>query len=56
MEKIILIALISSAALFAGCKEEVKSADWYKEHPQEIYQVYTQCLKMSEHTDNCEMA
>ena len=29
---------------------------WYKQHPDETYAVYTQCLKDGEASDNCEFA
>jgi len=41
--------------LLSGCKE-TKSEAWYKQHPDETYAVYTQCLKDGEASDNCEFA
>lgn len=58
MKKIILLALVTSAAFLAGCKEEAKSEAWYKqdEHKQETYTVYKKCLETGEVSLNCENA
>ncbi|EPY9770409.1 lipoprotein [Klebsiella variicola] len=46
---------LSGVILLSGCKE-TKSEAWYKQHPDETYAVYTQCLKDGEASDNCEFA
>lgn len=46
---------LSGVILLSGCKE-TKSEAWYKQHPDETYAVYTQCLKNGEASDNCEFA
>lgn len=56
MKKIILSALVISAGLLAGCKDEAKTYAWYKEHPEETYSVYTECVKTGEASLNCEGA
>jgi hypothetical protein len=56
MKKLIVVALVASAALLAGCKEEAKSYDWYSEHPKETYQVYKKCLETGEASLNCDGA
>ena len=56
MKKIIVLALVASAALLAGCKEEAKSYDWYSSHPKETYTVYSECVKTGEASLNCEGA
>ncbi|HDX9051768.1 TPA: EexN family lipoprotein [Yersinia enterocolitica] len=56
MEKIILLALVTSVALLAGCKEEAKTYAWYKDHPDETYNVYKKCLETGEASLNCEGA
>lgn len=56
MKKIILLALVTTAALLAGCKEEAKTYAWYSEHPDETYTVYSKCLKTGEASLNCEGA
>ncbi|HGY2281750.1 TPA: EexN family lipoprotein [Citrobacter braakii] len=52
---IITLCVISGATLLPGCKES-KSEAWYKQHPDETYKVYTQCIKDGEASDNCEFA
>ncbi|HDZ2513845.1 TPA: EexN family lipoprotein [Klebsiella pneumoniae] len=46
---------LSGVILLSSCKE-TKSEAWYKQHPDETYAVYTQCLKDGEASDNCEFA
>ena len=46
---------LSGMILLSGCKE-TKSEAWYKQHPDETYAVYTQCLEDGEASDNCEFA
>lgn len=46
---------LSGVILLSGCKD-TKSEAWYKQHPDETYAVYTQCLKEGEASDNCEFA
>lgn len=46
---------LSGVILLSGCKE-TKSEAWYKQHPDETYAVYRQCLKDGEASDNCEFA
>lgn len=55
MNKIILLVLVTSSML-AGCKEEAKTFAWYKEHPKETYTVYSECVKTGEASLNCEGA
>ncbi|EKN5943523.1 EexN family lipoprotein [Yersinia enterocolitica] len=50
-----LIMILSMLTLLAACKEE-KSESWYKQHPDETYEVYSQCLKDGEASDNCEFS
>ncbi|WP_049855384.1 EexN family lipoprotein [Dickeya fangzhongdai] len=50
-----ILCVISAIITLSGCKE-TRSEAWYKEHPDETYQVYTQCLKDGEASDNCEFA
>ncbi|CAG74523.1 putative plasmid protein [Pectobacterium atrosepticum SCRI1043] len=52
---IVTLCVISGAILLSGCKE-TKSEAWYKQHPDETYDVYTQCLRDGEASDNCEFA
>lgn len=56
MNKIGLIALIIGSFTILGCKEEVKSEQWYKQHPDETYEFYSKCLKDGVSNQNCENA
>ncbi|WP_413732940.1 EexN family lipoprotein [Sodalis sp. RH20] len=56
MSKSLLTLFVASGVIvLSGCKE-TKSEAWYKQHPDETYTVYTQCLKDGEASDNCEFA
>ncbi|BET64943.1 EexN family lipoprotein [Yersinia pseudotuberculosis] len=56
MKKFIVLALVASAALLAGCEEETKSERWYKDHPAETFTVYKKCLDKGDASLNCENA
>ncbi|XQS17080.1 EexN family lipoprotein [Citrobacter telavivensis] len=49
------LSLYASFFILSGC-EEIRSEAWYKQHPDETYEVYMQCLKDGEASDNCEFA
>ncbi|HBW8003299.1 TPA: EexN family lipoprotein [Klebsiella pneumoniae] len=55
LRSLFTLCTLSGVILLSGCKE-TKSEAWYKQHPDETYAVYTQCLKDSEASDNCEFA
>jgi uncharacterized protein YgiB involved in biofilm formation len=55
LKPLLALCAISGVILLSGCKE-TKSEAWYKQHPDETYEVYTQCLKDGEASDNCEFA
>jgi len=49
-------ALILSvfAVVLSGCgQEEVKSADWWRDHPKEATEKYIACKASGEETQNC---
>lgn len=50
-----LLLIISATFISTGCKDEHSEA-WYKEHPEETYVTYTECLKNGEVSDNCEFS
>lgn len=54
-KRLLTLCVVSGAVILSGCKE-TKSEAWYKQHPDETYNVYTQCLKEGETSDNCEFA
>lgn len=54
MKKVFTIIMVCiSITSLSACKEE-KSEDWYKKHPQESFQKYSQCLSSGESTLECE--
>ena len=47
-------ALSLFAVLLFGCgQEEVKSADWWRDHPKEATEKYIACKASGEETQNC---
>lgn len=55
LKPVLTLCITSGILVLSGCKE-TKSEAWYKEHPDETYKVYTQCLMDGEASDNCEFA
>ncbi|WP_426346109.1 EexN family lipoprotein [Cronobacter universalis] len=55
LRSLFTLCTLSGVILLSGCKE-TKSEAWYKQHPDETYAVYKQCLKDGEASDNCEFA
>ncbi|VEA68146.1 Uncharacterised protein [Serratia rubidaea] len=55
LRSLFTLYILSGVILLSGCKE-TQSEAWYKQHPDETYAVYTQCLKDGEASDNCEFA
>lgn len=46
--------LIISSILISGCgEEEVKSKQWWIEHPEETVNKYLECKKSGKDTPNC---
>ncbi|WP_080206457.1 EexN family lipoprotein [Salmonella enterica] len=50
-----LISAVVLTISITACKEQ-KSEAWYKEHPTETYNTYSDCLKSGESSDNCEFS
>ncbi|ATX95861.1 MULTISPECIES: EexN family lipoprotein [Enterobacteriaceae] len=55
LRSFLTLCALTGVIVLSGCKE-TKSEAWYKQHPDETYAVYTQCLKDGEASDNCEFA
>ncbi len=51
LNPVLTLCVMSGILVLSGCKE-TKSEAWYKEHPDETYKVYTQCLRDGEASDN----
>lgn len=56
MKKTFISVIILASAISSGCKEEAKSYAWYSEHPDETYDVYSDCLDSGEASLNCDGA
>lgn len=50
------VLAVSVCVLLAGCKEEAKSVDWYKQHQSELTKVYQDCKASGDDSDNCKNA
>ncbi|MBN6453891.1 EexN family lipoprotein [Escherichia coli] len=53
MKKYLLFAL---PFFLVGCGEEVKSVDWWRNHPAEASSKVDECKKSGEVSDNCKNA
>lgn len=42
--------------VISGCKEEAKTAQWYRDHPDELKAVYEKCQKTGDASENCKNA
>lgn len=56
MKKIGFMTVMIGCIILLGCKEEVKSEEWYNQHPDETYNVYSKYLKDRESSQNFEKA
>lgn len=54
LRSLFTLCTLSGVIVLSGCKE-TKSEARYKQHPDETYEVYTQCLKDGEASDNCDL-
>lgn len=52
----LLITLTVSAISLTGCKEEAKTQQWYKAHPDEMNRVWKECKESGDDTQNCRNA
>ncbi|MCU6278878.1 EexN family lipoprotein [Enterobacter quasiroggenkampii] len=56
MKKAFTIIIALSAIInLSACKDE-KSEAWYKQHPEETYKRYSQCLNDGEASMDCEFS
>lgn len=57
MKKIITVGIVSIAVGFlSGCKDDPKSESWFKDHPEDTFNVYKKCIDSGELSQNCENA
>ena len=50
------LSFLSLLFIISGCKEEAKTTQWYKDHPDELKAVYEKCQKTGDASDNCRNA
>ncbi|TCC09253.1 hypothetical protein E0L21_10575 [Kosakonia quasisacchari] len=56
MRLLILSFLSLLFAVISGCKEETKTTQWYRDHPDELKEVYEKCQKTGDASENCKNA
>ncbi|HFX8878565.1 TPA: EexN family lipoprotein [Salmonella enterica] len=49
-----IVFLFSMVFLVVGCKEEIKSVDWWTNHPKEAVDKYKECKKSGSDSENCK--
>lgn len=54
--RLLIHSLLSLLFIISGCKEEAKTTQWYKDHPDELKAVYEKCQKTGDASDNCKNA
>lgn len=56
VKNIILCATALCTVLLAGCKDEAKTTQWYRDNPDELKVVYEKCQKSGDASENCKNA
>ncbi|KKY69986.1 EexN family lipoprotein [Klebsiella michiganensis] len=54
--RLLTFSFLSLLLIISGCKEEAKTTQWYKDHPDELKAVYEKCQKTGDASDNCRNA
>lgn len=54
--RLLTFSFLSLFFIISGCKEEAKTTQWYKDHPDELKAVYEKCQKIGDASDNCKNA
>lgn len=54
--RLLTLSFLSLLFIISGCKEEAKTTQWYKDHPDELKAVYEKCQKTGDVSDNCKNA
>jgi len=54
--RLLTFSFLSLLLIISGCKEEAKTTQWYKDHPDELKAVYEKCQKIGDASDNCKNA
>lgn len=56
MKKVMAVFGLVGFALVSGCSEEVKTPEWYVDHPKELAPIYKECKASGNDTPNCRNA
>ncbi|RMR11246.1 hypothetical protein ALP90_200136 [Pseudomonas amygdali pv. ulmi] len=56
MKKIMAVLGLVGFLLVSACSEEVKTPEWYVDHPKELAPVYKECKASGNDTPNCRNA
>lgn len=51
-----MVCGVLGVMLLSGCSEEVKTREWYMDHPKDLATVYTKCKSSGNDTPNCRNA
>lgn len=54
--RLLTLSFLSLLFIISGCKEEAKTTQWYKDHPDELKAVYEKCQKTGDASDKCKNA
>lgn len=56
MKKAMAVFGVLGIVFLSGCSEEVKTVEWYKDHPKELAAMFADCKKTGNDTPNCRNA
>lgn len=56
MKKVMAVFGLVGFALVSGCSEEVKTPEWYVDHPKKLAPIYKECKASGNDTPNCRNA
>ena len=54
MKKVMSVFGLLGVVLLSGCSEEVKTPQWFLDHPKELADTYAACEKSGSASENCE--
>ncbi|WP_180326903.1 EexN family lipoprotein [Escherichia coli] len=54
MKKTRILSLVLFSIALSGCGEDIKTVDWWRNHPKEATEKYKECKKSGEDSVNCQ--
>lgn len=54
MKKTRILSLVLFSIALSGCGEEIKTVDWWRNHPEEAISKVEECKKSGDVSDNCK--